>query len=186
MRGFVRHGAVAIGWGDAASADRRASGNALISAVAASLGVDVGPPARRCPICGSHEHGVPEIAGGRLVASLSYADDIVVAAVARREDGAAVGVDVERADRSTGDLAALFAAHAIPDIEQWTRIEAVLKASGRGIRISPSTIDVSGPVAHLGESSFDLATVAGPEGYVVSVAAAAPSAARPSRVRRGR
>ena len=124
--------------------------------------------------------------GGQVVASLSYADEIVVAAVAPWDDVSALGVDVEPAARATGDLSALFAPRPAPGIREWTRIEAVLKASGRGIRVDPRSIDVRGPIAHLGADAFDLATVTGPEGYVVSVAAAAPSAGLPSRAPRRR
>ncbi|MFC6325108.1 4'-phosphopantetheinyl transferase family protein [Microbacterium koreense] len=183
---MLRHGAVLIGWADTASTGRRASGDALLRALTAQLGIDAPPPTRRCPSCGAGDHGMPEVPGGRVVASLSYADEIVVAAVAPRGDAAALGVDVESAARATGDLTAFFAPRPAPGIREWTRIEAVLKASGRGVRTDPRSIDVSGPVVHIGTEAFDLATVVGPDGYVVSVAAAAPSAGLRSRAPRRR
>jgi 4'-phosphopantetheinyl transferase len=72
-----------------------------------------------CAQCGE-EHGRPVAAG--LWLSVAHAGDVVVVAAAV----APVGVDVERAD-------ARIPAEYGGNVRSWTRLEAVLKADGRGI-----------------------------------------------------
>lgn len=67
---------------------------------------------RVCPRCGSSAHGRPLASGGAQV-SISYAEDLVAVAWSRT---GAVGIDIERGDRLA-----------------WTRLEALLKATGAGI-----------------------------------------------------
>ena len=63
---------------------------------------------------------------------MSYADTLVVAAVAPRNRVAALGVDVEPAATTPArehDLRRLLGPSNIPVLRRWTRIEAVLKAA---------------------------------------------------------
>ncbi|MBZ5736531.1 hypothetical protein [Nocardioides mangrovi] len=86
--------------------------------VADHLAHGPGRPTRLCPHCGSVAHGRPLLAGRQL--SLAYADGLALVAIA----DAPVGVDVERGDHLA-----------------WTRVEALLKATGEGLRRDPATVD---------------------------------------------
>lgn len=115
-----------------------------------------------CRQCGASDHGKPRLAmaGGGLEFSLSHSGARVVLAVAR---DAAVGVDVERLN-ARRDFAALMpavlsaaeqpAVAALPDGERaaavlryWTRKEALLKATGDGLRVAPAALTVTPPDA---------------------------------------
>jgi 4'-phosphopantetheinyl transferase len=136
--------------------DRRrfAIGSALLRITAgAELGRD--PRSieldRTCPTCG-RPHGKPRIGdGGDLEASVSHSGQRVAVALAR---GAPLGVDVE--ELATGlDHAALARSvlagteHAA-DIETflayWTCKEAVLKATGDGLRVPLTRLTIADPM----------------------------------------
>lgn len=117
------------------------------------------PVSRTCPACGE-PHAAPRLpAGTGLALSASHSGDRTVVAVAR---AMAVGVDVEQpfpadADRC-GDLAqgvlaaperADFARLPAQDrpaalMSYWTQKEAVLKATGVGLRMRPDRLTVAG------------------------------------------
>lgn len=107
--------------------------------------------ARRCPVCGSDEHGKPFLldasgAPSPVRFSYSYSDELVAVAVS---NGAEVGVDVERvvpgfawrevaatalSSRERSLLEGLDGDAAVRGFfGMWTRKEAVSKASGRGL-----------------------------------------------------
>lgn len=131
--------------------------------LAGYLGVPPGALAfaARCPRCGG-AHGKPRLGEpyGALEFSLSHSGDRVALAVAR---GVPVGVDVERLapERDRGSLAAavLSAAEqetmaALPQarrgaalLRYWTRKEALLKATGDGLAVAPTSLTVSAPEA---------------------------------------
>ena len=122
----------------------------------------------RCVDCGE-EHGPPQVDG--LFLSVAHADDVAVVAAA----STAVGVDIERED---AEVPAEFAA----DAAGWTRLEAVLKADGRGFRVEPR-----GASLGLGSTSFDgvdylLTQVDDVPGYVISVAQAASASSATRRI----
>ena len=86
---------------------------------------------RLCPRCGSAGHGRPwvRVAGGPAPhVSLSYAGPVVLVAWTW---AGPVGVDVERAGTDAG---------VYGDLAAWTRAEAVLKASGEGLRRDPTDL----------------------------------------------
>jgi 4'-phosphopantetheinyl transferase len=85
-----------------------------------------GQVSRLCPWCGSVAHGRPMVADGFV--SFAYAPGLVVVALA----DAPVGLDVER----SGPVPPGFA-----DTAAWTRAEAVLKATGEGLRRDPTEAD---------------------------------------------
>jgi len=94
-----------------------------------------------CPDCGG-PHGRPEIAGSTLRLSLSHGAGVVVAAA---DWGARVGIDIE----DLGQRAALDAIRSLTGeatVQRWTRVEAILKADGRGLRVDPSQVVIEGDV----------------------------------------
>lgn len=120
------------------------------AAVAACLAPEV--VTRLCPHCGSVAHGRPQVSTGHV--SLAYADGLALAATA----DVPVGVDVERGDQ-----------------QEWTRVEALLKATGDGLRRDPATVE---------EIEAWTATLDLPAPYVGTVAVLGVGSARVS-VRRG-
>lgn len=109
-----------------------------------------------CADCGK-PHGKPEIPGSQLQLSLTHAGQRVGLASCT---GVPLGLDVEAAGRSDIDgllrytLAEPELAHVaqLPDTEHeaafltyWARKEAVLKATGRGLRIGLQSITMSAP-----------------------------------------
>ena len=125
----------------APSADRPArttAGRAALRALAADLvGADPADVTvrARCATCGG-EHGRPVLGGSRaldgLHASVAHAGDAVVVAVST--DGP-IGIDAEPRGRQTPPGTTLG---------EWVRIEAVLKADGRGLRVDPSRVRFAG------------------------------------------
>lgn len=110
--------------------------------------------AARCPDCG-RQHGRPAIEGSELFVSLSHSHELTVAALI---DGTPIGVDIERRAASTERLAAIreVAGGAADgngdggdDVRHWTRVEAVLKADGRGLRVDPRAVAIDGDEATL-------------------------------------
>lgn len=176
----VTHGSVRIAW---------ATGTDARGAVLRRLLQDAGAPGdaveHACPRCGSAEHGPPRTSSGSTVVSLSHAGDLTVGAIARADAAASIGVDVE-ADRGPArlaELAALFAPHEPPTLREWTMIEAVVKADGRGLRIAPTDVRLDGALAHItGRPPIEVAEIDSPAGYLISVAI---DPVRPSRRGRG-
>ena len=160
--------------------DRRRAfvlGRSLIAALVRELfpnvsGWSVGTGA--CRLCGAR-HGPVEITGAAAVASVSYAPGLVVAAAApgRRVDRIGVDVEPERANATrTRDLERLLGPSHEPVLRRWTRIEAVLKADGRGLLIDPGEVRLrSGGGRIAGDPArYRVADVAGPAGSLVSLA----------------
>ncbi|CAN5381495.1 4'-phosphopantetheinyl transferase superfamily protein [soil metagenome] len=114
-----------------------------------------------CPDCGG-PHGRPAVVGSALHVSLSHSAVAVVAAASW--DGP-VGVDVEPLKVSDEALTAVGMLAGEGSLERWTRVEAVLKADGRGLRVDPALVLFEG----------DTATVSGsPARYRVSEVQLAP------------
>ncbi|QIS41110.1 4-phosphopantetheinyl transferase [Clavibacter capsici] len=124
---------------------RTAAGRDALRALAAELvGADPADVTvrARCATCGG-AHGRPVLGGSRaldaLHASVTHAGDAVVVAVSA--DGP-IGIDAEPRGRETPPGMALA---------DWVRIEAVLKADGRGLRVEPTRVrfadDAGGVVA---------------------------------------
>ena len=89
------------------------------------------PIANPCPFCGG-PHGPVQLPGSPWRASVSYAGALAVVGVVPSVGVAAFGLDAE------GD-----APLADPGVRAWTRVEAALKADGRGIRVDPETVVVT-------------------------------------------
>ncbi|MCH8613490.1 4'-phosphopantetheinyl transferase family protein [Arsenicicoccus dermatophilus] len=131
----------------------------LRRALAVRCGVDAGEIVleRRCPTCGSDEHGRLEAPDLGVHVSLGHAGDLV--AVALSPDGP-VGVDVEvesACDFEGFDEVSLHPQEqarlaALPEGERtwaratwWVRKEATLKATGHGLTVDPASVRVTPP-----------------------------------------
>ena len=113
------------------------------------LGAEIGAAriVRVCPRCGSDGHGRPTAIGSAAKVSIAYAEGLV--AVAWSWTGP-VGIDVEADGPRVGHFG---------DRLSWTRTEALLKATGEGLRRDPRDLPV------LPARTLDL-----PAGYVGTVA----------------
>ena len=133
-----------------------------------------------CARCGE-DHVAPRTPGFLL--SVSHAQDLVVVAAAPTAAVGALGVDVEAwSDQSRAtELAPLFAPAESPGLDGWTRIEAAVKADGRGIRIDPGDVQLRAEEKATGvpewfarlpgrERMLRVATLPGPPGFVLSAA----------------
>lgn len=123
--------------------DRRGpflAGRLLLRRFAAELlGVDAAgiEIVAACPDCGG-EHGRPSVAGSDLYVSLSHSVQGVVAGASWRGP---IGVDLESRP-SAGAAEAVGVLSGRASVEHWTRVEAVLKADGRGLRVDPSQVTI--------------------------------------------
>lgn len=107
---------------------------------------------RTCPDCGA-PHGKPSVVGGGPHISVSHSRDVVLVAVT---PVAPVGVDIEVIDGGRMDYRQVLPSVCGPDesafvtdladfLTYWTRKEAVLKATGHGLRLAMSDVVVSPP-----------------------------------------
>ncbi len=129
---------------------------------------------RACPRCGAPHAGV-EVIGAPALAGVSYADTLVVAAVAPRNRVAALGVDVEAVAITPAredDLRRLLRPSRTPVLRRWTRIEAVLKADGRGLLVDPAEVRLTRGAGGVPgrPARFRLRDVPGPGRYLISLA----------------
>ncbi|MFC5502682.1 4'-phosphopantetheinyl transferase family protein [Lysinimonas soli] len=92
-----------------------------------------------CLDCGG-PHGKPVILGTELRVSLSRCSVGVVAVTAW---GREIGVDLEPVRGRPGRLSAIRTITGADGLEHWTRVEAVLKADGRGLRVDPREVTIS-------------------------------------------
>ena len=138
-----------------------------------------------CVRCGA-DHGRPRFEHAPVAVSVSYAGSVVAVAAASTADAAAVGVDIERVQAAgpgvpLRDLGPLFAPAPAPDIQDWTLIEAALKADGRGITVDLAEVRVGeiGSGLRAGSRAIrvpgrvdivDARAIASPLGFVLSAA----------------
>ncbi|QWF81789.1 4'-phosphopantetheinyl transferase family protein [Amycolatopsis sp. CA-230715] len=108
-----------------------------------------------CTDCGK-QHGPPSVPGSELKLSISHSGDRIGLAVT---EATPVGLDVESRRKADDSLIEytltppeVEAIHKVPASEKemvffqyWTRKEALMKATGKGLRIPPSAITLSGP-----------------------------------------
>lgn len=125
---------------------------------------------RLCHRCGSAAHGRPSLTVAQGTApsvSLSYADGLAL--VAWTWDGP-IGVDVEAEGPPVGEFGSR---------QEWTRTEAVLKATGEGLARDPGDLPPmwSAPL-DLGPGWVATVAVAGVEEADVSWRTAGPAAPR--------
>ncbi|WP_062520624.1 4'-phosphopantetheinyl transferase superfamily protein [Demequina silvatica] len=142
---------------------------------------------RRCPRCGSVDHGAPVVRSPVLdvAVSLSRTDGLVVAAAARGVAG--VGVDVEASGTvlAAGLADVALAPGESPDpgrdglLRTWVRKEAVLKAAGTGLATDPRTVRLEACHVAAGPAGpWFLADVGLGAAWVAAVAVRGSSGAR--------
>ncbi len=162
---------------------RFGQGRALLHRLLGELKPDLVPhlDATTCPHCGG-PHGPVSVTDHPAVVSVSYADGLVVAAVAATSKVAALGLDAERdpvtaripreATERVPDLVKLIGGPPASALRRWTQIEAVLKADGRGLRVPPEQVRLEAEAAQIESdpASYHLANIAGPAGYLISLA----------------
>ncbi len=114
----------------------------------AALSID-----RTCDFCGK-QHGRPRVLGFEGHVSVSHSGDVVAVAIT---SAGPVGLDVEALDgraastyRSIADLVVAATERSCVDTRTafftvWTRKEAVLKATGYGLRVPMAEVVVSSP-----------------------------------------
>ncbi len=134
-----------------------------------------------CPRCGG-PHGPVVVSGAPFVASVTYAGGFAIAAVAATRDAAALGIDAEPEHDPRRDAAGM--AGVLGDgeasVRDWVRVEAALKADGRGLRVEPATVavtaDTEGWTAVVpGGDVYAGRDLPGPPGLLVSVAVLSPA-----------
>ena len=117
-------------------------------------------------------HGKPELCATRLCFNLTHSGDVALVALA---DDVEVGIDVERAGRSTAAIERTLSAgerasgHDLLQI--WCRKEALAKAMGGGLQWKPQDFDTTAPRGHV------LADLPLDGGYVGALAVAGDDAA---------
>ncbi|QCB94972.1 4'-phosphopantetheinyl transferase family protein [Cellulomonas shaoxiangyii] len=182
--------------------DRRRSRTAALLLRCATAALTGTPPAavpvhRRCATCGDGDHGRPGLPGTGWHASVSHAGAWCVVALTR---SGPVGVDVEVlvpldvAEVAPGVLGpGEVAAGAAALLRLWTRKEAVVKATGQGLRTPLGEVLVGpadAPAVLLAcpgvpPGTGVLRDVDAPPGHLAAVCvltAARPPGARPSRL----
>lgn len=103
---------------------------------------------RQCPHCGATDHGRPVLVGSDLQVSMAYAGDLAVIAWG----AVPVGIDLERADATPPDGV---------EIRAWTRLEALGKAAGSGVREWPHRLPPDRPTQALDLPDPYVGTLAG-------------------------
>ena len=130
-----------------------------------------------CDRCGG-PHGRVRVEQAGVQASVAYAGGWALVCVAPDTDAAAIGIDAEPESderRDAAGLTGIVRPGEITSAREWTRIEAVLKADGRGLRVPPSDVALtgSGPRWSAAVAGSDREFVgtdaAGPPGILVSV-----------------
>lgn len=97
---------------------------------------------RRCSSCGGL-HGKPSIPLSGLYVSVSHSSDTVQVACT---GAGQVGTDVQ--DRRSTDAVSALLEHqesVLDFLIAWTRLEAVVKATGEGFRVPPEQVRLSAP-----------------------------------------
>lgn len=143
-----------------------------------------------CPRCGG-PHGPVHVEGAPVSASVTYAAGFALAATAP-EGAGRLGVDAEPERdrrRDAAGMRGLLGEGRTPSVRDWVRVEAALKADGRGVRVEPARVRIDDADATLeGDSDpphwrgripgladavagWDLV---GPPGILVSAALARP------------
>jgi 4'-phosphopantetheinyl transferase len=130
-----------------------------------------------CARCGG-PHGPVRTTDASARPAVAYASGVAVAAVASRGSGTfAIDAEVETDPvRDAAGLNGILGTRSGVRLRDWVRVEAALKADGRGIRVDPGTVAVA-PVGGQGWQAVVPGgpviagwDVDGPPGLVISAA----------------
>ena len=164
---------IAVRWtpGATSRAEEFATGRDLLRQTAAAVLASAASTvviSAVCPDCGG-EHGQPTTSGAFL--SLTRAPGVTIAVASA---AGPVGVDVELRDGSPDRERAILQLTGVGSLQHWTRVEAVLKADGRGLRVDPSLVLVEGDLATVADTdvTYRLHTPSVHESLVVTIATA--------------
>jgi 4'-phosphopantetheinyl transferase len=168
-------------WAEVAGAERRTTSRQLLDELLPGSGAIRSGPCARC----GGAHGPARIEGSDHVVSVAYAGARAFAAAIPRTVAYSVGIDAEQGDADApADIERMRPGTSL---REWTRVEAALKADGRGLSVDPALVRIrtsaDGWTATVPGRAMPLVGVdaAGPEGFVVSVAIVpAASAAAPA------
>ncbi|MBB2975047.1 4'-phosphopantetheinyl transferase [Microbacterium endophyticum] len=185
---------VRVAWGPAP--DRLGRRDAAWSLLRGLVG-DAAHISTGCARCGG-DHGPVRISGAALRASVSYAGGLALVAVADSRSIAAIGIDAEATDdpvRSREGYARALG-RTSATVTDWVRVESALKADGRGLRVDPRSVEITGNTKAWtavipGSTAFRGWDLSGPSGVAIALAvqarfvtAAGSSAARAGQSRR--
>jgi 4'-phosphopantetheinyl transferase len=173
-----------IVWDDVGTGDRRATSRRLLDELLPGAVIRSGP----CRRCGG-PHGPVRAEGAADAVSVTYAGGLAIVASIPRSVASSIGIDAERGDADSP--ARIDRMRAGATVRDWTRVEAALKADGRGLDVDPALVRLDhrsdGWTAALPGSPAPILGIdaVGPEGVVLSVAivpagARAAAAGRPS------
>ena len=98
-----------------------------------------------CPDCGG-PHGRPVVEGSTLQVSLAHCAAGIVAAAAWDRP---IGVDIESTADADRRRDAIRGVAGGEGLAHWTRVEATLKADGRGLRVDPREVRLTTEGAEL-------------------------------------
>lgn len=175
-------GGLQIRWGRVSPAESRrdVAWSLIREAVGGSILIS-----NPCAHCGE-PHGAVQLSDPLMNASVSYAGDYAIVAVATGAfDGFAIDAELrESALRDDVGLKGVLRDDTTATINEWVRVEAALKADGRGLRVDPARVSLEELsarrwTAHVPDgpaiSGWD---VDGPDGVVMAAAYALSAAAR--------
>ena len=118
--------------------ERRATARRLVRELLAREGWPGARLDARCPRCGAADHGPLRVNGAPWRASVSYAGPIAVAAV-HPDTVVSFAIDAELLDDPVRT-----AAGGVPGgLLRWVRVEAALKADGRGLRVAHEGVHIA-------------------------------------------
>jgi 4'-phosphopantetheinyl transferase len=102
-----------------------------------------------CARCGG-PHGPVRTTDASARPAVAYANGVAVAAVASRRPGTfAIDVEVQTDPvRDAAGLNGILGARSGVRLRDWVRVEAALKADGRGLRVDPGTVTVAPVGSH--------------------------------------
>ncbi|MBP2422030.1 hypothetical protein [Microbacterium imperiale] len=165
--------------------DRRRIADELLIASLRDRGIRVPRIGRVCPRCGgAHGPARATDAGAPVdvAVSVSYAGGWAIAATAAGRGAFAIDAELRALDPAARLRLRTALGDDKADAATWTRVEAALKADGRGLRVDPATVRLI-PVgddwlAHVPgrPGALRIQEVAGPAELVISLATAAEAA----------
>jgi len=119
------------------------------------------------------EDGTVVVRGVPALASVAYADGMVVAMAAATSQASRIGVELERNDPvRAASVAKELGVPVDGALRRWVHVQAVLRAGRHGRRADPGLVRIGAGTGRVEGSSTDyrIAEVEGPSGYAAGVA----------------